>query len=72
MNKLEKFFAGVAAAFLVGAIVLGVLSITPFGRAALNRYGYAVQKADDATRYETKKKWRIPAVGCWQATRPTA
>ena len=54
---MSKFFGGVLIAFLV-IIFLGMLwfGLTPSGRAAWNNWWHDVQKADDATRYETRKQ----------------
>ena len=41
------------AAFILGS---GYFACTPGGRAAWNTWWFGVQKADDATNYETKKK----------------
>ena len=41
------------------AIIIGIIlyfTITPEGRSTWNKTMYEVQKADDATRYETRKK----------------
>lgn len=49
---------GTALSFCIVGIILSVTVayITPGGRAAINKYFFDVQKADDTTRYETKKK----------------
>lgn len=42
----------------IGLIVIGLIlffTITPTGRSIWNKNMYEVQKADDATRYETRK-----------------
>ena len=54
MPKLSVCFAVVACVILV--IATGYFGCTPAGRAAWNNWFHAVQKADDATNYETKKK----------------
>ena len=53
MSKAEK---ALIAILIVLALVVGFFCITPAGVALRNGYGYAVQKVDDATRYETRKK----------------
>lgn len=43
----------------IGLIVIGLIlffTITPTGRSIWNKNMYEVQKADDATRYETRKQ----------------
>ena len=53
MSNTEK----VLTVFLVVlALVVGFFCITPAGVALRNGYGYAVQKVDDATSYQTRKK----------------
>ena len=53
MSKAEK---ALIAILIVLALVVGFFCITPAGVALRNGYGYAAQKVDDATRYETRKK----------------
>lgn len=56
MTKGEKIAVGVLIAFVVlVACGLGAYN-SPVGRAAINSWNGVVQKVDDATRYETKKK----------------
>lgn len=45
---------GVACYIIIVALVIAY--ITPGGRAAINTYFFGVQKADDATSYETRKQ----------------
>ena len=53
MSNTEK----VLTVFLVVlALVVSCFCLTPAGVALRNSYGFAVQKVDDATRYETRKK----------------
>ena len=53
MNKTEK----VLTAILIALVLMVVFfCITPVGVALRNGYNFAVQKVDDATRYETRKK----------------
>lgn len=52
MTFFEKL-AAVALAILILLLALG--SCTPAGRAAMNTWSHAVQKADDVTRYSTRK-----------------
>jgi hypothetical protein len=54
MKYLASLFLGLAALFFVAALV--IFPLTPFGRAVLNQWKFAVQKVDDRTRYETLKK----------------
>lgn len=56
MSKMEKFIVAVVTAFVVATVGLGFLYNTPVGRALFNAHEYAVQKVDDTTRYQTKKK----------------
>lgn len=53
MSKPEKALTALLVAL---ALVTAFFCFTPEGVALRNRYGFAVQKADDATRYETRKK----------------
>ena len=53
MSKAEK---ALIAILIVLALVVGFFCITPAGVALRNGYNFAVQKVDDATRYETRKK----------------
>ena len=53
MSKTEK----VLTAILIALVLMAAFfCITPVGVALRNSYGFAVQKVDDATRYETRKK----------------
>ena len=53
MKKTEK----VLTAILIALVLMAAFfCITPVGVALRNSYGFAVQKVDDATRYETRKK----------------
>ena len=53
MNKTEK----VLTAILIALVLMAAFfCVTPVGVALRNSYGFAVQKVDDATRYETRKK----------------
>ena len=53
MSKTEKVLTAI---LIVLAIAVGFFCIAPAGVALRNSYGFAVQKVDDATRYETRKK----------------
>ena len=53
MSKTEKVLTAI---LIVLAIAVGFFCITPAGVALRNGYGYAVQKVDDATSYQTRKK----------------
>ena len=50
--------ATVIVTILLTLLLLGVLyfSVTPGGRVAWNSWFYSVQKADDSTRYTTRKQ----------------
>ena len=53
MSNTEK----VLTAILIALVLMAAFfCITPVGVALRNSYGFAVQKVDDATRYETRKK----------------
>jgi len=49
-----KYIAIILATMMVFGMLY--LSVTPAGRATWNNWWYGVQKADDATNYETLKK----------------
>jgi hypothetical protein len=51
---MSKVLIAIGLVVLVLAIVF--VSFVPAGRAMWNNWFFAVQKADDATRYETRKK----------------
>ena len=53
MEKVLKVFGIITLVFFIG---LTVFYITPSGRGIINTYFFDVQKVDDVTRYETKKK----------------
>ena len=53
---MEKAFKVIGIIVCVVIIVFGIAYITPGGRAAINTYFFGIQKADDATNYETRKK----------------
>ena len=53
MNKAERVLALLLVALV---LAVGVFLVTPAGVALRNGYNFAVQKVDDATRYETRKK----------------
>ena len=53
MSKTEKVLTAILIALV---LVVAFFCITPVGVALRNSYGFAVQKVDDATRYETRKK----------------
>jgi len=53
MSKGEKIVLAIAASII--ALVL-LYNFSPLFRADMNTHMHAVQKADDATRYETLKK----------------
>ena len=53
MSKTEK---ALTAILITLVLMAAFFCITPVGVALRNSYGFAVQKVDDATRYETRKK----------------
>ena len=53
MSKTEK---ALTAILITLVLVAAFFCVTPVGVALRNSYGFAVQKVDDATRYETRKK----------------
>ena len=53
MSKTEKVLTAILIALV---LMVAFFCITPVGVALRNSYGFAVQKVDDATRYETRKK----------------
>jgi hypothetical protein len=53
MKGCAVFILGLLTVLLAAVIILPA---TPFGRTILNKWNFAVQKADDWTRYETLKK----------------
>lgn len=53
MSKWEKIVIAVVA-FIVALVLL--YNFSPVFRSAMNEHAHAVQKADDASRYETRKK----------------
>ena len=54
MNKIITIILTVVLALIVVSTI--VFSATPFGKAFWNSWFYDVQKADDATNYETIKQ----------------
>ena len=54
MNKLAAVLISIVCIILI--LVGGYFGCTPAGRATWNNWFHEVQKADDATNYETKKK----------------
>ena len=57
MSKSTKLFVALGVTLLVLCIVLPIFfGATPAGKAIWNNWFHAVQKADDATNYETRKK----------------
>ena len=54
---MKNFLAGIGAVLVILFIGAGVyFSATPAGVATWNNWFYTVQKADDATNYETRKE----------------
>ena len=53
MSNTEK---ALTAILITLVLMAAFFCITPVGVALRNSYGFAVQKVDDATRYETRKK----------------
>lgn len=57
MGKAGKVILIIVATICIIAIAFSIIcSVTPLGKAFLNSWKAAVQKADDATNYETLKK----------------
>ena len=55
-NFWDKFWRVIFIGLLLLAIVGGVVSCTPLGRAIHNNWMYDIQKIDDATNYHTRKQ----------------
>lgn len=53
MGKVSTIVVAILCVLL---ICFGVFAITPAGRGVINTYFFQVQKADDATNYETIKQ----------------
>ena len=53
MSNTEKVLTAILITLVLKA---AFFCVTPVGVALRNSYGFAVQKVDDATRYETRKK----------------
>ena len=53
MNKVWK---GILIALAIALVAVVIFSLTQSGRIFFNQWGYAVQKADDNTNYNTLKK----------------
>lgn len=49
---MNKLFAGIGILLLCSIVFF---SVTPSGRAVFNLWVFGIQKADDATRYETRR-----------------
>lgn len=56
MSSGKKIVSVVAGVIFGLFILAGVACVTPGSRSVINSFLFSVQKADDATRYETKKK----------------
>ena len=56
MTTGEKFVVLVACILACLLIVCMIVNVTPSGRVFFNNWDHAVQKADDATNYETRKR----------------
>jgi uncharacterized protein YpmS len=54
MSTFWRIVCIVLAIVIIGSIVF--FSATPTGRKAINRWKHSLQKADDETLYETRKK----------------
>lgn len=54
MNRAAKIVLFALSAAVLAFIL--IIAFTPGGRAAVNTWFYQVQKADDATRYSTRKE----------------
>ena len=53
---MKRFSEYAGVVVCVAAVAMSVAYITPPGRAAINTYIFGVQKADDATSYQTRKE----------------
>lgn len=53
---MEKVLKVLGIICCVVLLLFNIAYITPFGRSVINTYFFKVQKADDATNYETIKK----------------
>lgn len=54
---MQKFLCVIGSLFLVGIIGASIwFGATPSGKATWNNWWYGVQKADDATNYDTLKE----------------
>ena len=53
MSKVEIRLSTIICVLL---LILGFFSFTPVGVAIRNGYGFSIQKVDDATSYDTRKK----------------
>lgn len=53
---MKRVLRAVGVACYIIIVALLIAYITPGGRAAINTYFFGVQKADDATSYETRKQ----------------
>ena len=56
MSTGEKIVVALGIAFLAVITFVGIVYMTPSGRAAINSYFHDVQKVDDLTRYDTRKE----------------
>ena len=57
MIKLGRILIALLCIIVVIGIVMSIyFNCTPSGRAAWNKYKHSLQKADDSSKYETKKK----------------
>ena len=61
MNNDVKTVAVIACVIAIVFLLAIGYHVAPGVREAINENQYAVQKADDATNYETLKRWRTPA-----------
>lgn len=57
MDRVEKLFVALIIALVIALVTAFIFfGCTPWGRGMYNSWFHAVQKVDDATRYETRKK----------------
>lgn len=56
-NLFESFFSALVTLFVFVIIIFGIyITFFPGGRALINSYDNTMQKVDDRTKYETRKK----------------
>lgn len=53
---MEKVLAGILAFFLMLLVIFGVAYAIPGSRAAINEYFFLIERVDEETDYENRKK----------------